>query len=662
VAGLVWGSVLLLVILIAGATPARAAGRRSPTLAPANTVIDGPSADILGLSGMAVARDGTGGLVYLKRVAGIAHVFVSTLANGSFQPPVQVDTGLPGSSSQPVIAATNGGLLLVSFINGGGLYAAEEPSSSSAFGAPDELFAGASNPAISMSTLGKAYLAFTANATGGGHHVRAAYFNQGQWGLESTPLDANPSDNSGTGLGRPDVAAAGDGVGIVAWGESGHIYTRRVWGTSPSLVYEQADPSSFAGWNEVSASLPSISSGGDSSYAAVVFQETLASGAAQQSRVLMNRLHGSQYDGPSAGDGLTTPGAEGAAQPQVAVNEFGRGFVTAAGQSSDDVFATTITTNESPGNALQVNTLPQSVLPDAVPGTAGTISTLIAWQQNPGAAGPAEIRLRYAPDGSDLDPEEVVSNPALGATDANLGLAAGGDLAGDAAVAWVQGSGAQTEIVAAQLFQAPGGMTPSTLFQYTTTVTPAFAWSPASELWGSPEYVVKVDGVPVATTTANQVASAIPLNQGRQTWQVTATNLGGLASISRNSTMFIDTYPPRVSFSVSGPRHIGSFLHLVVRDSDVPPGQPPSVASGIKSVQVKWGDGANYFIRHGKFHAYKRRGRFTVTVIVKDRAGNKTIVTQVLKITPKPKPKPKSKGKPHKHHSTRARLAGLRWG
>ena len=95
-----------------------------------------------------------------------------------------------------------------------------------------------------MSPFGKAYVAFTAVGQGG-HDVRSAYWNTGSWGVESAPLDANPADNAGTGSGRPDVATAGDGTAIVAWGEAGHIYTRRMLGTSPSVVYEQADPPSL---------------------------------------------------------------------------------------------------------------------------------------------------------------------------------------------------------------------------------------------------------------------------------------------------------------------------------------------------------------------------------------------------------------------------------
>ncbi len=54
-----------------------------------------------------------------------------------------------------------------------------------------------------MSNFGKAYLAFTANAGAGSHDVRAAYYYNGAWSLESAPLDANPSDDAGDGRRSP---------------------------------------------------------------------------------------------------------------------------------------------------------------------------------------------------------------------------------------------------------------------------------------------------------------------------------------------------------------------------------------------------------------------------------------------------------------------------
>ena len=53
-----------------------------------------------------------------------------------------------------------------------------------------------------------------------------------------------------------------------------------------------------------------------------------ACGATRQARVLVNRLRGSQYDGAVPADGLSSPGAESAADPAVAMTEYGQGFVT----------------------------------------------------------------------------------------------------------------------------------------------------------------------------------------------------------------------------------------------------------------------------------------------------------------------------------------------
>ena len=393
---------------------AGAARPRAPALAPADTVVDGPSSEIRSLNGLSVSRDGSGALVYTKTVGAVAHVFLSRLAGGTFQAPVQVDAGLVGPSSQPVVAAGQNGLVLVAFVNAGALYVAQALSAASPLSAPAPLFTGAANPSISISNFGKAYLAFTNTAGAGGGDVRAAYFFQGQWALEASPLDAVAGDAAGVGTGRPDVAASGDGVGIVAWGEAGHIFTRRVTATMPSTVTEQADPPSLDGWSETSAGLPSIGTGGDSTFGAVAFQETLSNGSVTQSRVLVNRLQASMFAGASAVDGASTGGPEGADQPQMTITEYGAGFITSETDGTHELFATPLGQGENRGSVERVDSLVNADAADAVPATAGLTSNLIAWQQTPGVAGPAEIRVRYAADGADLGDEQVVSSPSLG--------------------------------------------------------------------------------------------------------------------------------------------------------------------------------------------------------------------------------------------------------
>ena len=622
-------ALLALGAVIALASPALA----QPSPAPP-TVIDGPSAAIEGLGGLSVARDGTGGLVYLKSVSGIPHVFVSALIGGSFQSPQEVDAALAGPSSQPVIAAGNGGVLLIGFINGGQLYVVDRASTTAPFGSPDPLAGGASSPSLELTNLGKGYLAFTV-ADGAGHDVRAAYYANGAWALEAAPLNDTPADDAGTGSGAPQVAADGDGVAIVAWGEGGHVYSRRVWGTAPSVVDEEADAPSLAGCGEVSAGDPAVAAGGDSSYVDVAFQETVSCGGVDQSRVLVNRLRGSQYDGATAGDGLSTPGTDSGIQPGVAMTEYGQGFVTSVGQVSNNVFAMELGNNGAYGPIVQVNSLPGTAEPYAVPGIAGLFSTLVAWQQTPGTAGPAEIRVRYEPRASSLGPELVLSSPAAGPADAARGIAAAGDAGGDAAVAWVQGTVASSEIVVDQLYQPPGSATVSKALAYSRSQQPVLRWSPASGRWGPITYTVSVDRVQVGQTGGSSLRVSTALANGPHNWQVAASNPAGLTGVSKVAKVFVDTVAPVVKVTESGPRRAASdeVLRLSYHD--------PAPASGVAKLTIRWGDGTVTRVKPGTHritHAYRRPGRYKITVTVADRVGNQTTVVRHVMIAAGGKP------------------------
>src|SRR4051812_46547089 len=100
--------VVLVAALAAGATDAQAA------ILPGQT-IDGPSTDIKQFGNVDVAPDGTGALVYVKKVGApaVEHIFVSRIAGGAYGPPEQVDTGITTASHTPRVAASNGGKLVV---------------------------------------------------------------------------------------------------------------------------------------------------------------------------------------------------------------------------------------------------------------------------------------------------------------------------------------------------------------------------------------------------------------------------------------------------------------------------------------------------------------------------------------------------------------------
>lgn len=620
----------LLAAVLATAAPALASSQ--PVLAGPPVTVDGPSASIVGVGGLAIARDGSGALVYLKKDASsVAHIFVSRLVKGSFQPPEQIDTGLAGPSSEPVLAAGQAGLLLIGFINGGELYAVDRASSSGAYSRPIGLFAGAAHPSLQMTTFGKAYLAFTADAAGGSHDVRAAYYYRSSWALEPTALDALAADDAGTGAGRPQVAVAGDGVGIVVWGEGGHIYSRRVWGTSPSVVYEQADPPSLSGWSEVGADQPVAGTSGNSSYVDVAFHEVLSSGAPQQSRVLMRRLRGSQYDPVTEPDGLSTPGPDGAEDPQIASGEYGSGVVTSQRQAAHQTIATVLTGSGVSGASTELAG-PSAVAPTPVPAIAGLSSDFVAFEHSPGGSGLPEIDVRYSGDQQTFGPPQTVSSPLLGPAVAAAGLAAAGDIDGNAAVAFVQGVGSSTRVVAGQLYRPPGSFATARAFQYSRTHHPLLRWRPARSHWGPLRYTVTVDGVPAGQTNGTALTVARSLSDGLHHWRVTATNPAGEQSATRNAKVWVDTVAPAATVRLSGRRRAGAKLQIRVIASDTAPPASPATASGIAHITVYWGDRTRSMFRGRKAHVYAKHGRYKLTVVVSDRAGNRTKIVRYVVI------------------------------
>jgi hypothetical protein len=633
------------VVAVVVAAPAFA----QPGLA-APYVIDGPSPDIASLQGMSIARDGTGGVAYLKRIGGVAHVFVSRLGGGVFRAPQQVDLGLPGATSHPVIAATPGGGLFVAFINGGGLYVTQALDNGGWSG-PQGLYTNADSPSIAMAS-GVGYLAFTADA-GSGTDVLTEYYDGDSWQLASpSAMNVNPGDDAGAGAGRPQVAAAGDGIGIVTWGENGHVYSRRVWGTGTSVQYAQLDPSTWSGWNETSADSPSISVGGDSSYVGVTFRETLASGSATQSRVLMTRQVAESVAPTVATDGLTTPGGANATQPAIALNEYGRGFATAV-TDSNQVIGTPLGTNGAPAQPEQINTAADPVNPYAVPALAGLSSTFIAWQ-----GGASEIDLRFAQDGSHLGSTMVASSPSVGPTQAADGLAGDGDNEGDAAVAWVQGTPGMLSIDAAQLYQPPHVARPTIKLVYARRPQPVLTWSPSLSDWGGISYTVTLDGVAIAHTTGNSALVPTPLIDGPHVWQVTTANPSGLTSTSPAATVFVDTTPPNLRIQLSGKSILGDRLTLALHHVDLPdPLQSGARASGVKSLSIGWGDRSPTLTgsrRTSSRHVYAKTGRYRITIRLTDRAGNTTTIVRRVRIVPKPRPKHRKHRKPGKNGAAHA--------
>jgi hypothetical protein len=570
--------------------------------------IDGPSADIQSLGDLDVARDGTGALAYVKQVGGVPHIFVSRLVDGAFQPPEQVDAGLGGAGAQPVVAASDGGRLVVAFVSGGGVFSVVRPAGAPGYAAIQQIAAAGSDPDVAMSINGVAYLTWTTNGD-----VAAARLERNGAAFNGVPgvLDINPADTSGTATGRSKVAVAADGIATVVWGEAGHVYARRIFelrlSTAPQDLGDNADE-------------PDISSEDDSSFAWAVFRQ---GGAA-----VARRLVGSQFDPP-----VPLEAAEGAEAPRVAINGRGVGYAGMGGTSTNGAYGAVLKDDVfNPGLVIGGGF---GVAPAPVPAAAESGDGLIAFQQGD-AAGGRSIHARPYDDVpasrvvTAPGPDATLSNPALGSTDASRGLLASADRAGDVAVAFVQGTGAGSQIAVGTFDRAPGAFRANTTTKWRAFGRPPLKWATSFELWGPLTYQVQIDGVPVAQTTATGVTVPVRIKDGLHRWRVVAIDRRGQATATPMRNLRVDATPPKVSFKLSGSRQRGGMVKIAVKATDA--SGTKARASGLKFVRISFGDGSRTIVGVKAAHRYGHSGHVTVRVSAGDKAGNVVAVKRRITI------------------------------
>jgi hypothetical protein len=623
---------------VAGASPAT-----QGTLFPGSP-IHGPSGGLQQLGGLDVAADGTGAIVYLES----DHVFVQRLVHGAWGGPEQLDAGEPGASSQPVVAVGDGGEVEAAWVNGGNIVTANRRSGSAPV-VTQTVWGrgGASDPAIDLSIHDKGYLAFTAPGAGG-HDVRAAFSRAaGPWALVGAALDVNPGDDSGTGNARPRVAAAGDGIGIVAWGEQGQIFTRRVWGTTASIVAPQASAGvTLEGTPLAGADQVEIATEDDDSYAELAFRGLFSVGGSTRERVIARRERGSQFERAVGVDGIGFGSGEGSAQPHVAMGGTGHGLVTATTDASFNTFVRPLGGDGAIQGTLAAAATAAASLPYAVPAIANPANALVAWQQDPGGGGAREIHSRIF-DGSTLLPETAISQPSYGTTNAAAGLFASGDDNGDLAIAYIQQYPAGPIISVASYDMPPGGFVLRAGPRWQRTVKPVLSWTPSREAWGL-AFHVAVDGAAVATTSRTTVRLRTPIGQGVHSWQAVAFDRHGQQTAANAAVLRIDSVAPTVVVSLHGRSVPGGLLRLGLTAADAPPpvplGASPIATSGVADVFVDWGDRTRQHLKRGAQHRYLKAGRYTLRVVVSDVAGNHTTVRRTVRIA---KPRHR-RGKPAK--------------
>jgi len=607
---------LLLVLLSAfAAAPARAG------FFPAD-VIDGPSPDILSVGGVDMARDGTGAVVYVKRDGGVAHIFASRIQDGAFQTPERLDPGLLTPSGEPVVAAADGGRLVVAFTNAGTLYTVFRAAGAATWDAPVGVSSPAATPVIDMSTNGAAYVAWYANGD-----VDAARMDR----LDTTftplasPLDIVASDDAGAGTGRPAIAVPADGTAIVAWGEAGHVYVRRLIGLTQSAFPQDASVTPdqmYAGHTGGTADLPSIDSGDDSSFAWLVFRQQFDNGTT--ARALGRRFAGSTFDPPFdvGGGGF---GAEGSDTP--AVDSSGANDVAfASDTSSSHTPFGELYYAEKLGSVFQLGT--GGAVPSQPKVAIGeSSSTVMAWLHADAVGGPVSVQARNFKRGVPVDTQpSTVSVPAFGGVDTSAGFFAAADKAGDTAIPYIETDGTNRRLVASTWDRPPANLVVATSIHWHNW--PLIKWLPASEYWGAVSYEVQIDGRVVATVAKPHFSPRGLIADGVHRFVVIAVDRRGQTEASPPRSLRLDTRPPVISLKIAGKKHGGVPLTIDTRAHD--PGSR-ATASQLDYVTIDFGDGTPPVRARKARHSYAR-GTYTIKATARDSAGNVTTVTRSVTI------------------------------
>lgn len=576
--------------------------------------IDGPNPEIQSLGDLDLARDSTGAVAYVRRVEGVDHVFVSRFEGGVFQPAERIDGGLP-ASSQPVVGASDGGRLVVVFVSGGVVYGSVRPAGGGWL--PPVALGAGSDPSVDLSINGTAYATFTS-----GGDVRVARLDRrtNTWLLIAQPADVDPARVAGTGNGRSRVAISADGIGVVTWGEAGHVYARKMFGMGLSTAPQDLTPAAFEGRVPTRSELPDIDAEDDSSYAWVVFRQHFGDGG---SRVLARRQRGTSFDPPVAVDESS---GEAVGVPRIDLNGRGVGVAMTTGAlSGQPMWSMTDRDLFGRGARLFAPSVGQpAFMPAISENNSGLMGAVLA-----GTGEPPYVRVRTIEDGKP-GVEQVLSRPELGPVAPELGFDVAADRASGVVVAWVQGGPADRRIVAGYLDRPPGFFAGYTSQRCCQPALARLSWQPAFNLWGPVRYVVTIDGKIVGETTLTSLRLTTPITGATHNWQVHAVDARGQTKRSRTRRLRIDDLMPRLSVGYKRARRVVT-LGIRARDRDM----KGHHASGMRSIVVSWGDrtkGARGTSRLRARHRYRGSGTFPLEVTATDKAGNRSVVRRTVRI------------------------------
>ncbi|HEX5375299.1 MAG TPA: hypothetical protein VFW48_03995 [Solirubrobacterales bacterium] len=618
--------------------------------------IDGPSADVVDVADAAMSEDGSGGVVYLKRVDGRTHVFATQFNGGAWRPPQRVDVGQAFDSSWAQIGAGDGGRLVVTWVQEFGaesdrMYSATLDPGATGFQppVPVDLNVGEATstfPDLAMNRGGQAYLVYRivtdtspSNPQGYiGADVRVARYSSRLWSVLGTPVDRNiatpvraPNEQN-----APEIGIDVQGQAVVVWQEPDdefvdRVWARRVFGSSVGIPL-QVSPSS---WENAPLRGPadafSLDVAGFGQAAVAFRQQPGQASKLDAPRVLVNEIPDvfSEHAGAFLGAQLVDGGANGdLGPPSVAVDPRGL-FITGFGSGATTLLGSGDDASVKP--VARLDTGASSIAGDPLVDLAETDAAVAVWRELRGNAGLVGVQERRAD--RVVEPTEL-SAPRGGAVGR---LTMGGSGLGDAIVAWQQGTGPNAQVAATVVDAPPDPFLVLLPSGWKRKRKILIAWDKTLNAIGGVRYSVSVDDEPVIENLRRLHARLTPdhIEDGRHRIQIFATDNAGQETGSRVGRLLVDRTPPAIKLKRRGRK-----LTVVVSDT--------RGASGLRrgSVKVNFGDrrraGASAAAgkKKGKagsaslkiHHAYDGAGRFQLRVRARDRAGNATLVKRRVRI------------------------------
>jgi hypothetical protein len=623
--------------------------------------IEGPSSEIVGFGGVAMAEDGTGGLVYLKRVDGVAHVFVSRYFGGHWLAPIRVDTEEQFAASSPRIGAANGGELVVVWATP---FASvnERPVEellSATLGPGSSVFGPAiivdrnigegigTSPDLAMSSTGQADVVYrvvqepeaksTVSLLRPGdviEQVRVAHFNGERWSaLGAINRDPGVSMRPPTQANAPQIAIGPTGNGVVVWQEPelngvARIWARRLFGSSVDYVMP-VSATTFAGAPiEEDADAPSVAFS-PLGQAAVAYRQAVGVGSPLPGpRIFLNDLpngeaaSGSEFSGAIIADSSVAGGKTASiGRPSIDIDEqeslrllYDSNGTPRVVEGTDQGLSGTLSLGpDFVGSKLtSASELPSASVMNP---EGGGIS---AWPSaDPEGRTAVAVREDF-PDGA------VQTALVSGGAGGPIGeLALGRSGLGDGMVAFQQGPIGNAAIVVAQVTAPPATFVVNVPKGWIKPSQAQISWEPANSANGPLSYTLVLDGHRLATPTGAFALTVNPheLGDGVHEVQMLATDRYGQSTLTAPTKLKIDGQPPvvQVTSTMGGDG-------VTVRVSDA--------QSGVdaQAVKVSFGDGQQASGRKLFHHRYARAGVYEIVVQVRDNIGNKGTVRRLVSV------------------------------